>query len=292
VTIAGRSYLLADLTSDLTESQTGALAEMGATSAFFWYHQSIGGVTGPFLQPIETPSTAFLPPEIVEARRYRGKTNELFSRVMINIARWTRPARPSRLLDPLMGGGTFLFIAMQLGMDVIGIDRDRTTVESTDTFLSAFLRESGIHFQRKAERVTGGRRTIFTIPLASKESRRHAALVHGDSREAPTLLKGLPGGARADLLVADLPYGIQHTGQVGSLLREALPAWHAVAAPDAVMALAWDATRLSRGTITEWIEIDGLWSVMRGGPWESLAHGVDRVIKQRDVIVARCGSAD
>ncbi|MGD9895353.1 MAG: hypothetical protein AB7U18_29040 [Dehalococcoidia bacterium] len=291
ISIAGQAYLLVDLTADLTGSQTASLGQTGATSEFFWYHESVGGVTGPFLQPIETPSSAALPAEIVEARRYRGKTNELFSQVMINIARWSYMGSPSRLLDPLMGGGTVPFIALRLGLDAIGIERDRAAVESTDTYLTAFLREAGIRNQRKAERAGGGRRTIFTIHSPASGRPLHAALIHGDTREAPALLTGLPGGARADLLVTDLPYGIQHEGQVESLVREALPAWHAVAAADAVLALAWNATRLPRDRMIAWLETGHRWHVMRGGAWESLAHSVDRVIKRREVIVARRGGA-
>lgn len=289
-TIAGQAYLLLEIEGELIESQVRALGEMGATSEFFWYHEGIGGIVGPFLQPIEAPTVTMIPPEIVEARRYRGKTNELFSQVLINIARWSHPGQPSRLLDPLMGGGTFLFIGLRLGLDVVGIERDRAVVESTDTFLAGFLMESGIRYQQKAERVAGGRRSIYTIASASAEHPLLAALIHGDTREAPALLAGLPGGARADLLVADLPYGIQHAGQVEGLVKEAMPAWTAVAKVDAVLGLAWDATRLSRDTIAGWIEAGGEWTVQRGDTWESLAHGVDRVIKRPDVIVARRGS--
>jgi hypothetical protein len=285
-TIAGQPYLLLNLHSTLTNEQVHALGEIGATTEFFWYHEAIADVPGPFLQPIDTTSPAVLPPEIVEARRYRGKTNELFSQVLINVARWAHPGRPSRLLDPLMGGGTFLFIAMRRGLDALGIERDRTAFESTDTFLAGYLKESGIRYQRKTERAGGGRRTIFTIQARASSQPLRAALVHGDTREAPVLLAGLPGGARSDLLVTDLPYGIQHTGQVESLVKESLPAWHAVAAPHAVLALAWDATRLPRATMIEWIESGNRWTVTRGDAWESLAHSVDRVIKRRDVIVA------
>lgn len=286
-TIAGQPYLLLDLRSDLTREQIATLDTLGATTEFYWYHDTVGGIPGPFLQPIEPEGTLLLSPEIVEARRYRGKTNELFSQVLINVARWAHAGSPTRLLDPLMGGGTFLFIALRLGLDAIGIERDRGDVESTDTFLAAYLQETRVRYQRKAERVDGGRRTVFTLQPAGADRRLLAALAHGDTREAPALLAGLPGGARTDLIVADLPYGIQHTGQVEGLLKESLPGWSAVVADDAVLTLAWDATRLPRDVIGGWVEADGQWQILRGGAWESLGHAVDRVIKRRDVLVAR-----
>jgi hypothetical protein len=285
--IGGAPYVVIDLIGVLTPVQERALGELGATSEFFWLHERVGGVPGPFLQPLAPPAEPALPPELVEARRYRGKTNELFSKVLINVARWAHPGAPARLLDPLMGGGTFLFIGLRLGLDVIGIDNDKMSFESTDTFLEQFLQEARVRHKRRTERVGGGRRSVFTIEPRGAPRPLMAALVHGETAEAPALLAHLPGGARADLLVADLPYGIQHSGQLEALLTAALPAWHRVAATDAVLALAWDATRVSRDTMAEWIESDGRWQVLRGGAWEDLGHPVDRVIKRRDIAVAR-----
>jgi hypothetical protein len=286
LTLGGQPYVVVELTGPLTPVQERTLWQMGATSEFFWLHESVGGVAGPFLQPIEPYGTPLLPPELVEARRYRGKTNELFSRVLINLALWAHPGTPSVLLDPLMGGGTFLFIGLLLGLDVIGIEMQRTDVETTDTFLGQFLRDARVRHQRKAERVSGARRTTYAIEPKGPNHPLRAVLVHGDATEASKLLANLPR-ARPDLIVADLPYGIQHEGRLQPLLAAALPAWHRVAAADAVLALAWDATRTPRATMAGWVEEGGQWQALRGGAWEDLAHPVDRVIKRRDVMLAR-----
>jgi hypothetical protein len=160
-------------------------------------------------------------------------------------------------------------------------------VESTDTFLEGFLKEERIRFQRKHERVAGGRRTLYTLHPEGSIRPLRATLIHGDTVDTPRLLTGLPGTPRPDLVVADLPYGIQHAGRLESLLREALPAWTAVAAPNAVLALAWDATRTPREAMIGWVEAEGVWLVARGGAWETLTHPVDRVIKRRDVLAAQ-----
>jgi len=287
MSLAGAPYLLVELRGELTPEQQRALGELGAISEVFWFHESVGGVPGPFLAPLDVPRPALLPPELVEARRYRGKTNELFSRVLVNLARWAHPGTPARLLDPLMGGGTLPFIALTLGMDGAGIERDRPTVEGTDTFLAAFLKEARVRHRRMAERVGGGRRTLFTVSPPGAPRSLLAAFVHGNAEAAPALLAHLPGGARFDLIVADLPYGIQHHGQIQALLASGLPAWYQVAAADAALALAWDATRLPRDTFAGWAETGGHWQALRGGAWEMLGHPVDRVIKRRDVLVAR-----
>jgi hypothetical protein len=287
VTLAGQPYLLLDLAGPLTPAQEQALWQMGATSEFFWFHDEVGGTPGPFLQPLTTVWLPLFPPELVEARRYRGKTNELFSRVLINVARWAHPGAPATLLDPLMGGGTFLFIALQLGLNALGIERGRADVESTDAFLGQFLQAARVRHTSRAERVGGGRRTIYAIEPPALDRSLTAVLAHGDALEAPRLLGQLPRTLRPDLVVADLPYGIQHAGELETLLTGGLAAWHDVSAPQAVLALAWDATRRARAEMVERVERTGGWEALRGGAWEHLAHPVDRAIKRRDVLVAR-----
>src|SRR5579884_2665996 len=284
VALAGQAYLLLELACPPESAALNALWQMGATSEFFWYHERIGEAQGPFLQPIEAAWAPELPPELAEARRYRGKTNELFSRVLVNLARWAHRGDPRVLLDPLMGGGTLLFIALTLGLDALGIEHNRQDVESTDAFLRGFLTEARIRVQRREERAQGARRITFSIRPAPGAPLRTAVLVHGDATEAPRLLANLSRTLRPDLIAGDLPYGIQHRGQLEPLLAAALPAWHAVAHEAAVLALAWDATHVPRPAMLEMVEAGGRWSALHGGAWEELAHPVDRVIKRRDVI--------
>jgi hypothetical protein len=291
ITLSGQPYLLLELTEPLDAAQERCLWQMGATSEFFWFHDAVGGVQGPFLQPLTPPAAPLLPAQLVEARRYRGKTNELFAQVLVNLARWAHPGRPRALLDPLMGGGTFVFIALRLGLHATGIEQQKTDLESTDSFLDSFLGESRIRFRRTAERAPAGRRFLYTIQPDRSAPPQRAALVHGDTIEAPRLLAELPRELRPDLIVADLPYGIQHQGLLHTLLERGLTAWTQVAAADAVLALAWDATHTPRPAVAELVEASQSWSVLRGGAWEELPHGVDRVIRRRDVIVARRNNA-
>ena len=76
-----------------------------------------------------------LPPDLVMTRRYKGKTNELFTQFMCNLARYSsdfavEPWASLRLFDPLAGGGTTLFTALVLGADVAGVEKDSGDVES------------------------------------------------------------------------------------------------------------------------------------------------------------------
>ena len=140
--LGGQPYVLLALDRRCAKEQQ-VLHELGAVSDWFEFYDELDGKPGPFLKPIEPSALPLLPVELVEARRYPGKTNELFTRVLLNVARWACEREPHCLLDPLMGGGTFVFTALSLGLHAAGIELQRTDVESTDVYLDAFLRARG-----------------------------------------------------------------------------------------------------------------------------------------------------
>src|SRR5579859_1134370 len=76
ITLAGQPYLLAQVDEERIEIQQmqEILGHLGATSEAYEYFARIGDVEGPFLRPIEPIFTPFVPVEMAEARRYRGKT--------------------------------------------------------------------------------------------------------------------------------------------------------------------------------------------------------------------------
>ena len=87
-------------------------------------------------------------------------------------------------------------------------------------------------------------------------------------------------------IVGDLPYGIQHFGEIASLLHKALPVWETMLLPGGTLALAWNATRIERTHMVNLLKERTDLTVRDDPPYTQLAHTVDRVIKQRDVLVA------
>jgi hypothetical protein len=167
------------------------------------------------------------------------------------------------------------------GADVAGVEQDAQDVQTTAAFLRDFCREHRIPCQVKEERLKKvGLRWQFTL---GQEPRSHCLLAKGDTADAQTFLQGF----RPNLLVTDLPYGIQHQGELVRLLTAALPVWAGLLPPGGVMAFAWDATRFSRPEMVALVGSAGPWQVLTGGVYEGLAHRVDRVIKVRDVLVAK-----
>ena len=289
--LAGQDYLLLEFDGDLATEELDLLARLGAVASANEFFEAIGPVPGPLLRPLEPEWAPFLPLELVEARRYRGKTSELFSAFLLNLALFAGTFAEGtgerlRVLDPLAGGGTGLFTAIVRGYDAVGIEREREDVESTDTYVRQFLREIGIPFKRVDERVRGaGRRFIFSIGRAN--ATRTLGLIMGDTFQTPDLLAGLPGGARFHAIISDLPYGIQHRGKVTDLLERALPLWAAALLPGGAAALAWEASGPSREEVTAIVERHRGLQVLDVPPYDALEHPVDRQIKRRDVLVVR-----
>jgi hypothetical protein len=286
VRLGNLDYLRFTLAGALTSADLQELGWLATTAAYFEWRDQLGEEAGPWLRPLPAGFDPVLPLDLIATRRYRGKTNELFTHFLCNVARFSsdlhdRPWRELRVLDPLAGGGTTLFTALALGAEAAGIEHDAGDVETTASFLTQYLRDAGIACQVREERLKKlGHRWLFSI---GKAAAQRCLLAHGDTAQANTLISGF----RPDLIVTDLPYGIQHQGELTALLAAALPAWAALLPPAGALAFAWDATRFDRADMIARVEAGGTLRVLNAPPYDALVHRVDRVIKRRDVIVAR-----
>lgn len=288
--LAGHDYLQVSLPEMEPRAIMPVLSRLGATSEAYEVFERIGDVAGPLLRPLEPRFQPFVPLEMAEARRYKGKTNELFTRVLLNLTVFAGAyakeyAGRLRVLDPLAGGGTTLFLALAMGYDAFGIELARQDVETTAVFARQYLGGERIPYKEVDERGRkAGRRYQFTV--GTKSEQRFLILAHGDAAQADLHLQEIPGGPRMHAVVADLPYGIQHFGEISNLLERALPIWEHLLLPGGALALAWNATRIERANMIELIERVTHLTVRNGAPYTLLEHPVDRVIKRRDVIVA------
>jgi hypothetical protein len=294
VTLAGQAYLLVSLDDGSVSSRCieiqHILPRLGATSEAYEFFERIGDVEGPFLRPLEATFTPFLPLEIAEIRRYKGKTNEVFTKVLLNIAVFAGAFAQQntgrlRILDPLAGGGTTLFLALSDGYDAFGIEHQKQDVETTIVFLRQYLHSIHIPFKELDERGRrSGRRYQFEI--GHKGETRRFVLAHGDTRDANLHMQEVPGGPHMHAIVGDLPYGIQHFGEIADMLSTALPAWENILLPGGTLALSWNATRIERAAMLDLIEKYTHLRVRNDPPYTQFEHTVDRVIKKRDILVA------
>lgn len=287
VRLGNQDYLQFALEADPGAATLQSLARLAMTDAYFYHYDRIADVDGPLLKPITVDPKYALPESLIVTRRYSGKTNELFTQFMVNIARHSSdypntPWNKLTLLDPLAGGGTTLFIGLMLGADVAGVDSDKKAVEGTVAFIKQYMKEARIPLKFKEDRMKSvGRRWLFTVD----ESMR-CAVGRGDTSDVAHFVRELK---QPQLIVTDLPYGIQHQAQWQEMLVAALPAWAGVLADGGALAFSWNATRLPREEMVALVEGVSDFTVLNDPPYDQLGHRVDRVIKQRDVIVARRG---
>jgi hypothetical protein len=294
LTFAGQGYLLATLENGRVLSLNPALEEilprLGATSETYEFFEYIGEVEGPFLRPLETSFTPFVPLEMAEIRRYKGKTNEVFTRVLLNIAIFAGAYSNQctgrlRVLDPLAGGGTTLFLTLAAGYDAFGIEHQKKDVETTVVFIRQYLNSIHMPYKELDERGRrAGRRYQFEI--GHKGATRSLVLAHGDTCEANLHMQEVHGGPHMHAIVGDLPYGIQHFGEISGMLGKALPVWESMLLAGGTVALSWNATRIERSAMTELVEHHSQLRVRNDPPYTQFSHTVDRVIKKRDVLVA------
>lgn len=284
VTLGGHPYLQLELNAELDDTLLGALGDLAMTERYFVYYEQIG-TERDLLKPIPTLAERVLPESLVAARRYTGKTNELFTQFMLNVARASSDYRDTAwdkltVLDPLAGGGTTLFVGLMLGADVAGVEHSKKVNEGTIAFIKQYMKEARITAQYREDRMKHiGKRWFITL-----EKRVRCVVGYGDTNNVAHFVNGLK---RPQLVVTDLPYGIQHGDEWQTMLAEALPAWAEVMADGGALVFSWNATRLPRQTMIDLVQENSDFRVITAPPYDQLAHQVDRVIKVRDVIVAR-----
>jgi len=232
--------------------------------------------------------------DLVTIQRYQGKTNELFTHLLLNVtlaasaSGRTRIAagERARLLDPVAGRGTTLNRGLLYDMDVTGIEVTDADVDHYRTFLTTWLQDKRLKHEKAKERIRKGPAAgtlSFTVQIGGGPA---VHMVRGSSENSRTLLPG----RRFDLVVGDLPYGVQHKAKGGGVaarsplefVEAAIDGWHRLLANGGALGLAWNLRTLPRADLERAVTAAGFEVV--GHP-ESFEHVVDRSIT-RDVLVA------
>jgi hypothetical protein len=280
VRLGGLDYL----SFDLDNLDVGVLSNLSGVHALFERH-------GDLLRPVEVTPLQRCDDDLVTIPRYAGKTNEHFTKLLVNVTLAAAGAWPRvlagetvTLLDPVCGRGTTLGQAMVYGLDAWGIELDRKDVEAYQAFLLRWLRDHRVKHRSEVSRTT--------VPGFGRVERLHVGygpgrtvdVVHADTTDAARHVRR----RSIDVLVADLPYGVQHGSRTGAglarspgrLLAEALPGWVSLIRPGGALGLAWNLRTLDRAAVEEHLVVEGL--VVRP---ERFEHVVDRSIT-RDLVVA------
>ncbi|WP_019204488.1 TRM11 family methyltransferase [Tsukamurella sp. 1534] len=293
--VAGVEYLA----FHIDEPERGDLAFLALTSAFYALFEREGNL----LRPVEAPSAERYPSDLKTILKYQGKTNEQFTRLLLNVTA-AATARPERLLDgalrvldPVCGRGTTLSQAAMYGLDAVGVDLDAKDFELYSSFLTTWLKDHRLKHRASTTPVRRDK-AVLAKKFEAVFAPDKAAYAAGDTRSVTFYLADTLRTAElirpgtVDVVVADLPYGVQHgsrgpRGLVRSpleLLDGALPGWASTLRSGGAVGLAWNDRVAPRAQVAEALESAGL--TVRGGPgYDELRHRVDRSIT-RDVIVA------
>ena len=108
-------------------------------------HYALFELEGRLLRPVAVPAAERLDDDLVTVQKYAGKTNEQFTRLLLNVTVASSAAAPRLtrgglvVLDPLCGRGTTLNQALLTGHDAIGVEQDGKDVEAYATFLRTWL---------------------------------------------------------------------------------------------------------------------------------------------------------
>lgn len=254
------------------------------------------------LRPIALRKSDVFDSDLLTIQKYSGKTNELFTKLVLNITALSTD-RPDdlttgnlRVLDPMCGRGTTLNQAMMYGADAAGLEIDGKDFEEYGRFIRTWLKNKRIKHQATAapirrEHAHLGRRLDISLGI-SKESYKagdtlRLSFVNADTVRSAEFFR--PGSF--DVIVTDAPYGIRHGSRAErlsrtptDLLRAALPGWATLLRPGGAMGISWNTHVAGRDALAGLVTEVGL-TVVADDPYLGFAHRVDQAIV-RDVLVA------
>ncbi len=212
---------------DMSERDAALLANLSSLYALF-------EVTGELLRPVELRRLDRFDDDLLTILKYPGKTNEQFTKLLLNVTlassafagELSSPvaadlgSRRLAVLDPLCGRGTTLNQALMYGFDAYGADIDARDVEAYAVFIQRWLKDKRLKHRADFSPVRRDRKVVarrLTAEFAATKDEYKAGDVQRlEVVEADTTRIGeFFRAASADLVVADLPYGVQH-GSHGS----------------------------------------------------------------------------
>jgi hypothetical protein len=255
------------------------------------------------LVPVALTPVAYLDDDLLTILRYKGKTNEQFTKLLFNVTLaasahgtdW--PGQRLRILDPVCGRGTSLNQGLVYGFDdVDGIEVERTAYDAYHAFIVTWLKDKRYKHQvhtmplRRDSKVVGRR---FEVVFARDKDEYKAddvqrvRFVNDDTIEAGEQYRK----PVFDAVIADLPYGVQHASKPRpgakarrpeELLDNALNGWIGAMKPGAAIGLSFNTKVLKRDDLVDVLQRHDL--VPRVDTI-SFEHRVDQSIT-RDLVVA------
>ncbi len=255
---------------------------------------------GGLLRPVERQTDWFLPEELPQVLKYKGKTNADFTMMLVNcalaVSAFAQSEGPLTVLDPVCGKATTAFCALCLGHNAIGVDRDDKALREADTYFARSLKLNRIKHKRTegSQTLQGGghAHTVdYTVALTAEDQKqgntRTLRLISGDAGSLGKMMKS----GSCHVIVGDLPYGVQHAPSEGRglssperLLARIADGCYQALKPGGVAAFSFNAYTLPREKAAAALAASGL-EVLAQPPFDGFAHWVEQAV-ERDAVLA------
>ena len=249
------------------------------------------------LIPVVGREKAYLGDDLPGILKYKGKTNEMFTQMLMNVAlysgtHWKQRATV-KLLDPMCGRGTTLFVGANRKWDCTGSDVDKADLKEAELFLKRYMEYH--RFKHNMERgsltirgskAAGMVQFTFADTPENFKQKDTASLCLANVDAAQ--VRDAFGSKKFHMVVCDLPYGVQHASHGGSLeklLESVLPAWRDVLMPGGTVAVSFNAQTLKPAKVRELMEQAGM-EPLSEGPYAQFSHWVEQAVT-RDIVVCR-----
>src|SRR5947209_448821 len=183
--LGGVRYVVFD--ADLEPADVAHLSDLSSAYALF---ERVGD---DLLRPVPLTPLARFDDDLVTIPKYAGKTNEQFTRLLLNVTLLASAAAPAMLnrrltvLDPLCGRGTTLNQALMYGYDAVGIERDGKEVDAYAAFLRTYLKRKRLKHRAELNPVRRDRRLVarrFHATIGAAGEVQELTVFHGDTVEA------------------------------------------------------------------------------------------------------------
>jgi Putative RNA methylase family UPF0020 len=291
--LGGVGYLT--FTGQLSGQDLAHLSNLSAGYALFEL------LDGELLRPVRLSPLARFDDDLITIPKYAGKTNEQFTKLLLNVTLLASASARSMVdggltvLDPLCGRGTTLNQALMYGYHAIGIELDGKDVDAYSAFLRTWLRRKRVKHSTDLHPVRRERRTVARCFEAAVGDRRagepqRVTVYHADTTRARDFLRA----GCADVIVADAPYGVAHGSRTPDsglsrrpldLMRAAVPVWAELLRSGGAAGVSWNTHVAGRDELAK-IFVDAGLTVVDSPAYRGFGHWVDQAI-DRDILVAR-----
>ena len=272
----------------------GTRGRLAKHSAMLMLAEDVNGL----LRPLDYESPDSFPRDMAEILKYKGKTNGAFTRMLLNLAAAAAGLTDRErltVLDPMCGKGTTCWCALSEGHHAVGMDLDRKDLSEAMDFFRRYCERARWKLTLKQGAETCGNASVPSAVFTAALDREHQKendtqqlrFYQTDSVHADKLMKKHP----ADLLVTDLPYGVQHAPQSGKkpesfehALGRLLPSWHGALRTGGAAALSFNSLTLKRDTLCGLLRQAGF-EPLEEAPYHSFSHFVEQAVT-RDAVIA------